>query len=130
MNLLTERSVVAVISASSTIVRNYNHPTVECLERLHNAGVKKTYWTEAGTGAAPESGLDVTGSNIKVEGPAGSSTFTVRYGGSRVDTYAVWGTKPPNPALAPRNPLYAWRLRLRREHQPGKLGDRKHTACG
>ena len=57
---------VGIISASGTIGRNHNHPTQECLERLHKAGVK-TYWTETGGGAEPEPGLDVVGGNIVVE---------------------------------------------------------------
>jgi len=93
---------VAVISASGNIGRKHQHPTIECLERLHAAGVK-TYWTEKGGGAPPEEGLDVVGKNIVVEAAPGGSGFTVTWKGSHTDTYEDW-----EGASAPVNPTYSW----------------------
>ena len=87
----TIKPMIAVISASSAIGRNYNHPTQECVERLHNTGIKKTYWAEQGSGAVAEVGLDVISGNIIVETSAGSTTFTVTYSGINVDTYPILG---------------------------------------
>ena len=103
------KPMVAVISASSTIGRNYDHPTQECVERLHNAGIKKTYWTEQGTGAVAEPGLDVIGGNIIVETSPGSATFTVTYAGMNVDTYPMWGAaSTPTISTSSTTPLFAW----------------------
>lgn len=108
------RPMVAIISASGTIGRNYGHPTIECLERLHNAGVRKTYWTEVGGGAEPEPGLDVVGGNIDVEVSPGSNTFIVKYGGGTlVDTHPVWedGQTP-----AGETAKYAWSKKSKYYH--------------
>src|SRR5262245_5287322 len=77
---------------------------------LHNTGVKKTYWTEQGTGAVPEPGLDVIGGNIIVEASPGSSTFTVTYAGMNVDTYPMWGATPTPTSISttPTTPPFAW----------------------
>jgi hypothetical protein len=101
---------IAVISASKTIGRNYDHPTVECMERLHNAGVQRTYWTEEGSGATPEPGLDVVGGNIIVEVVPGSSQFTVTYAGTQVDTYSMWEAGPV-PPVSPAPAAFAWSKR-------------------
>ncbi|MCJ7645698.1 hypothetical protein MUO65_02155 [bacterium] len=94
---------VGIISASGTIGRNYNHPTQECLERLHKAGVK-TYWTEPGGGAEPEPGWDVVAGNIVVEVEPSRDDFKVTYNWSRTDAYLVWGSATPQPV----EPTYAW----------------------
>jgi beta-lactamase superfamily II metal-dependent hydrolase len=65
---------VGVISTGAG--NDYGHPTLECLDRLHAAGVR-TYWTEAGEGAEPEPGFDTVGGNIVVEAAPGATTFTV-----------------------------------------------------
>ena len=78
----------------------YGHPTQECLERLHNAGVK-VYWTENGAGAPPETGLDVVGGNILVQVQPAAQNFTVSYG-SQVEQYPLWA------APTPHMPRYAW----------------------
>jgi hypothetical protein len=72
----------------------YGHPTQDCIERLHTAGVKM-YWTETGNGIAPEPGVDVVGGTIVVEVPAtATSTYTVRPTGlaAATDTYQTWLT--------------------------------------
>jgi len=56
----------------------YNHPTEECIERLHNAGVR-LFWTEAGSGVVPEENLGTVGGNIIVEVPAAGTTYSVRH---------------------------------------------------
>jgi beta-lactamase superfamily II metal-dependent hydrolase len=95
---------VGIISASGTIGKNYNHPTEECLERLHKSGVK-AYWTEIGSGADPDPGWDVVGGNIVVEAEPNSDKFTVTYNWSKVDTYSVWEATNTAPA---KEDTYAW----------------------
>jgi hypothetical protein len=74
---------------STGVGNTYGHPTEECLDRLHAAGVK-TYWTSAGNGVAPDAGNDVIGGDIIVESAPNSSTFTVAYhGGGDPDTLAT-----------------------------------------
>lgn len=111
---------VGVISASGTIGKNYNHPTEECLERLHKAGVK-TYWTEPGGGAEPEPGLDVVGGNIVVEVEPNKDEFKVTYNWSRTDTYAVWGsTSTSIPSTStPTESTYAWSKKSNVYHYSG-----------
>ena len=41
----------------------YGHPTADCLERLHQVGIK-TYWTEHGNGAALEPEFDEVAGNV------------------------------------------------------------------
>jgi hypothetical protein len=67
---------------------SYNHPTEECIERLHNAGVI-AYWTESGNGVAPEDGVDVVGGTIIVEVPTQATSYTVRHtaGAATVDQF-------------------------------------------
>jgi beta-lactamase superfamily II metal-dependent hydrolase len=102
--LSTIKPKVGIISASGTIGKNYNHPTDECLERLHKAGVK-TYWTEIGSGAEPDPEWDVVGKNIVIEAEPNSDTFTVNYNWSKTDTYPVWEAANPTPA---KEETYAW----------------------
>jgi beta-lactamase superfamily II metal-dependent hydrolase len=96
---------VAVISASKDIGRNHGHPTADCLERLHNTGVK-SYWTETGGGAAPDPLWDVVGGNIVVQVVPGSEEFTVTYDkGTRTDTFPDWNTADTG---TPVNQVYGW----------------------
>jgi len=55
---------------------DYNHPTAECLERLHDADVH-TYWTETGNGVKPDPEYDTVGGNIIITVTPGSHAFTV-----------------------------------------------------
>jgi beta-lactamase superfamily II metal-dependent hydrolase len=87
--LSTVNPKVGIISASGTMGRNHGHPTEECLERLHKAGVR-TYWTETGGGATPDPKWDTIAGNIIVEAEPTSETFTVSYN-SRTDSVPVWG---------------------------------------
>jgi beta-lactamase superfamily II metal-dependent hydrolase len=103
---------------------SYGHPTVECVEALHQAGLK-LYWTERGNGVQPDPGFDVVGGNIIVDVPAGSKTYTVTYGGTKTDSYTVRigaqpgvqpGTMPATPTPTPSGPLagiqeFAWSKR-------------------
>ncbi len=105
------KPTVGIISTGDG--NDYGHPTLDCLERLHTHGLKRTYWTERGNGQAPEAGLDVVGGNIIVEIAPGASTYTVSYAGSAPDTYLVVASatapspdKPINPANGPKK--YAW----------------------
>jgi beta-lactamase superfamily II metal-dependent hydrolase len=82
---------VGVISAGNG--NSYNHPTLTCLDRLHNAGVK-TYWTENGSGVAANPQWDLIGGNIIVEAAPSSDRFTVAYNNrSQTDTYPTWNAK-------------------------------------
>jgi hypothetical protein len=102
---------VLVVWRLDRLGRNLRHPTLECIERLHIAGVK-TYWTETGAGVAPEPGLDVVGGTIVVEVQAAStSTYTVRptAAGTAVDTYQTWlaaGAPTVTYAWSKRSNLY------------------------
>lgn len=102
--LSTTTPIVGIVSTGDG--NRYSHPTAECLERLHHAGVK-TYWTEQGNGVAPEPGFDVVGGNIVVETSPGSSTFTVRHNATQVDTYSFTGGAAPPPP-PPAATQFAW----------------------
>ncbi len=86
--LRVTKPIVGIVSVGNA--NGYGHPTPECLERLHAANVK-TYWTENGAGATPEPGHDVVAGNVIVEVQPAVDTFTVTYGRTIVDRYAVWG---------------------------------------
>src|SRR5205814_1236260 len=105
--LQTIKPIVGIISAGEG--NSYGHPTQECLERLHTAGVK-TYWTEVGNGASPEPGYDIVGGNIIVEADLSDSTFTVTHNDTQVDTYHFWGVGPSPESLSPNlgQPKYSW----------------------
>ncbi len=62
---------------SSGTGNTYSHPTQECIERLHDAGIR-LFWTETGNGVPPEDGFDTVGGTIIVEVPPTGSTYTVR----------------------------------------------------
>jgi beta-lactamase superfamily II metal-dependent hydrolase len=89
--LQTVHPRVGIVSSGDN--NRFGHPTQECVERLHTAGVK-LYWTEEGNGVASESGVDVVGGTIVVEVQSGAtSTYIVRptLSGS-TDTYQTWLT--------------------------------------
>jgi beta-lactamase superfamily II metal-dependent hydrolase len=77
----------------------YQHPTADCLERLHQAGIK-TYWTEHGNGAAPEPDFDDVAGNIVVEVAPGAATYSVSSGNQHLATYSIAGGVAPG-AVAP-----------------------------
>lgn len=81
----------------------YNHPTRECLEQLHNAGVK-LYWTERGQGESPDAVADVLAGNIIVQMAPVATTFTVSYG-SHTDIFPLWEQATTPSTTVPR---YAW----------------------
>lgn len=85
---------------------DYGHPAPECLERLHNTGVR-TYWTETGAGGIPEPGWDAVCGHISIQVQAGASNFTVTCG-TQSDSYALWDASTPAPASVPR---FAWSSR-------------------
>ena len=65
---------VGIISVGDN---SYGHPAAEALARLHNHGVK-TYWTNVGSGAAPDPAWDRVGDSIVIEAaPAIGDIFTV-----------------------------------------------------
>jgi beta-lactamase superfamily II metal-dependent hydrolase len=97
---------IGIVSAGNG--NTYGHPTEECLDRLHAAGVK-TYWTSFGNGVPPDPAYDVVGGDIIVESAPSSSTFTVTYhGGAEPDTYSNWESpQPPQPPIATQ-PAFSW----------------------
>jgi len=114
--LATVKPRIGIISAGDN--NSYGHPTADCLERLHNAGVK-TYWTEGGGGAEPEPGWDVVGGNIIVEVVPGSREFTVtRSQGGVTDRYLFWESTG-SPDTPTDSPTYAWSKRSNVYHLSG-----------
>jgi beta-lactamase superfamily II metal-dependent hydrolase len=105
--LADTQPAVGIISTGDG--NSYGHPTADCLERLHTHNVK-AYWTETGNGVAPEAGLDIVGGNIIVEVAPGASTYTVTYGGSHSDTFAIAGASVASSPTGPTatTPKYAW----------------------
>jgi beta-lactamase superfamily II metal-dependent hydrolase len=106
---------VGIISASGTIGRNHQHPTQDCLERLHKGGVK-TYWTEAGGGAEPTPGWDVVGGNILVEVEPNKDEFKIIYNWNRTDTYPVWESTS---TVSSTELSYAWSKKSNIYHYAG-----------
>jgi len=104
--LQTIRPKVGIVSAG--FGNKHNHPTDECMERLHTHGIK-TYWTSLGGEAEPEVGNDVVGGNIIVEVDPGASSFAVRTSFvSGFDTYTTWETGPAGPSPQPTTYTYVW----------------------
>ena len=102
--LQTIRPKVGIISAG--FANKHHHPTEECMERLHVAGIK-TYWTSLGGEAEPEIGNDVVGGNIIVEADPGAAAFSVRSTIVPVpDLYPVWGA--PGVLPQPTTYTYVW----------------------
>lgn len=98
---------VGIISASSKIGRNHQHPTEECLDRLHNVNIK-TYWTEIGGGAQPDPLLDVIAGSILIQAEPNGKTFTVSYD-NKTDTYLDWGiTEQQYTNTATEDYLFFW----------------------
>ena len=112
--LNTLKPKVGIISTG--VGNKYGHPTQECLDRLHAAGIK-TYWTEVGEGVEPEPGFDVVGENIVVEAAPNSTTFTVTYNFTKTDTYSMWGATATN--TTPSAPTYAWSKKSKVYHFAG-----------
>lgn len=81
------KPTIGIISAGTG--NTYGHPTLECLERLHNAGTH-TYWTEPGQGANPVPGWDVIAGNAIVQVDLGTNQYTVAYG-NQSDAYTING---------------------------------------
>jgi beta-lactamase superfamily II metal-dependent hydrolase len=113
--LADTQPTVAIISTGDG--NGYNHPTSDCLERLHTHNVK-AYWTETGNGGSPEPAFDVIGGNIIVEVAPNAPTFTVTYGGTHTDTYAIGSASGGNPAPSPGAavPKFAWSKRSSQYH--------------
>ena len=97
------QTTIGIISTGDN--NDYHRPTVDCPDRLHQAGIK-TYWTEHGNGASPTPDLDEVAGNIVVELAPGSSVYSVSSGTQRLASYPVIGggvSTAPQPATA-----YAW----------------------
>ena len=84
---------------STGVGNNYGHPTQECLDRLHAAGVR-TYWTQVGQGVEPEPEFDTVGRNIVVEVAPGDTAFTVNHGPGQTDSYSLWGSSEGTPTVS------------------------------
>lgn len=78
----------------------FGHPTAECLERLHQHGVK-TFWTENGNGGDPDPAFDTIAGNIVVEVAPNGASYTVRHGTASVSFPIAGGPgSPPAPVGA------------------------------
>jgi len=85
---------IAIISAGAG--NDYGHPTPGAIQRMHTAGIAKTYWTEEGAGARPVRNRDeVANGRILVQVVPGASNFTVSYGANRMDTHDTWRRSEP-----------------------------------
>jgi len=92
----------------------YGHPTSSALTRLHNAGVK-TYWTETGTGVAPNAAWDKVSNNQVIISatwePGGIDTVR---GTGFADTFTNSGTPidgtPPVVALGAPDGGEDWKV--------------------
>jgi beta-lactamase superfamily II metal-dependent hydrolase len=93
--LATTQPRIGIISTGND--NTYHHPTAECLERLHKAGVQ-TYWTEEGNGAPPESGFDVVAGSVTLEVTPGAHEYTVTRFNGGTQTYSTWATSLPSAA--------------------------------
>jgi beta-lactamase superfamily II metal-dependent hydrolase len=97
---------VAIISAGEG--NSYGHPTMDSLERLHQASVK-TYWTSTGSGDVdPEPLFDVVSGNTIVEVAPGAAEFTVLREDGVTDRYPFSAGMAP---LAAPSVTYAWSKR-------------------
>lgn len=101
------RPTIAVISTGDG--NSYQHPTEDCLTRLHEAGLQKVYWTEHGAGATPQAGIDVVAGDVRIEVAPGATSYTVSYPGSTSETYPTKAS--PSPAPAPAAKKFAWSKR-------------------
>jgi hypothetical protein len=103
--LSTTKPKVAIISTGDGNV--YRHPTADCLERLHRAGIK-TYWTESGNGAEPDPLWDTVSGNIVIEVAPGAQTFTLTHGAGGSETYPIAAGGTPTTNTSPAAAQYAW----------------------
>lgn len=109
------RPTIGVISTGDG--NSYQHPTEDCVTRLHEAGLQKVYWTEHGAGATPETGIDVVAGDVRIEVAQGAASYTVSYPGSTPETFQTKassaGPHPgPVPTPAPATSAkYAWSKR-------------------
>lgn len=102
--LSTLQPRIGIVSAG--FGNTYEHPSAECLERLHNHGVQ-TYWTSKGGGAEPLDGMDFVVGTVIVEVERNTHRFSVRGGGpnSFIREYPVGASvaralRPSNPTLS------------------------------
>ena len=106
--LTTVQPRVGIVSVGDG--NSYHHPAEDCLERLHNAGVK-LYWTEKGD-ATPDPPNDIVAGTVVVQIPPTAATYTVNYGNNQSDSYSLWSPAPDatptptSPVVAPRQ--YLW----------------------
>jgi beta-lactamase superfamily II metal-dependent hydrolase len=130
----TTHPKVGIISVGDG--NGYGHPAGDCLEELHNGGVK-TYWTETGAGEAPDPTMDVVAGTIVVQFAPGASSFTVSYGTS-TDTYSLWEQAVPRYAWSKKRNIYHYAkcryvkrisdANMEREDSPPE-GKRLHKDC-
>lgn len=82
---------VAMISAGDG--NTHGHPTPTTVQRLHDTGIRRVYWTQRGNGATPKRGRDVVARGaIVVQVAPNADKFTVRFR-TTTHTYSMW----PNP---------------------------------
>ncbi|HEX8170991.1 MAG TPA: hypothetical protein VF824_10670 [Thermoanaerobaculia bacterium] len=94
--LATIQPRIGVISTGTK--NKYGHPTQECLDRLHDAGIT-TFWTSRGKGATPDPQQDTIAGTVIVEYTPGTGSFTVT--GTRANVHhpsCLWAD-----AISPAN---------------------------
>jgi len=111
--LADTKPTIAVISTGDG--NSYGHPAEDCVTRLHEAALKKVYWTERGAGATPEDGFDVIAGDVNIEVAPGATSYTVSHEGATPDSYQTKlstrgeSQQAPAPTATPKK--FAWSKR-------------------
>ena len=84
------RPKVGIVSAGDG--NTYQHPTAECVERLHQAGVR-LYWTEHGNGVEPDPSLDRVCGDIAVSVGPTDTFFSLTCGDAQPQQIPFWGSQ-------------------------------------
>lgn len=100
--LATIRPRIGIISAGTK--NRYGHPTPECLQRLHDAGIA-TFWTSGGKGTTPDDARDTVIGTVIIEYTPGTSTFTLTgtRTGAPLLSYDTW-----EPTASPTSATWVW----------------------
>jgi competence protein ComEC len=95
------KDIAPTIGIISTGDNNaYKHPATDCLDRLHQAGVR-TYWTEHGAGAEPEPGFDDVVGNVIVDVAPSAGSYSVSSGTQLLASYPIAAGVSSNAVTAP-----------------------------
>lgn len=100
---------------------SYFHPTEDCLNRLHEADLKRVYLTEKGNGKDVTfvTPIDVVAGDISIEVAPKAKTYTVSYGNGASDTWPIKAPTGGGKAAAMTvvtSPKYAWSIKSQYYH--------------